>query len=93
MKNRHSKHARKLVTAKSSVANNVTRDLETLLVESSPDALIALSPEHIVLYWSAGAEAIFGFSKVEAVGHGLSELIVPPDYIDEAYNGTRETTP
>jgi PAS domain-containing protein len=41
----------------------------------------------------AGAEAIFGYSNVEAVGHGLSELIVPHEYIDEACNGTRETTP
>lgn len=68
----------------------MTRDLEALLVESSPDTLIAISPDNIVLYWSAGAEAIFGYSKVEAVGHALSELIVPPEYTDEAHNSTRD---
>lgn len=89
MKNRNSKRARKLVTAKSSVANNVTRDLEALLVENSPDALIAISPDNIVLYWSAGAEVIFGYSKTEAVGRVLSELTVPAECIEEAHNGTR----
>ena len=54
------------------------------LVEESPDALIALSPQGRVLYWSRGAEAIFGFTDAEAVGQNLDELVVPPEGRAEA---------
>ena len=56
---------------------------EKLLLAETPDALIALAPDGRVLYWNPGAEATFGYTSEEAVGHSLYELIVPPDYIDE----------
>jgi PAS domain-containing protein len=54
-----------------------------LSLDESPDALIASSPDGCILYWSKGAEALFGFTSVEAeaVGRTVGDLIVPPDRI------------
>ena len=49
------------------------------LVEESPDALIALSPDGKVYFWSHGAKNIFGYEKRLAIGRTLDELIVPND--------------
>lgn len=54
-----------------------------LLVEETPDALIATCPAGIVRYWSPGAECTFGYASAEAEGQSLSELIVPPDRREE----------
>jgi protein-histidine pros-kinase len=54
------------------------------LVEESPDALIALSPDGTVLFWNRGAETIFGYTRNEAVGRSIEDLIVPSDMREEA---------
>jgi PAS domain-containing protein len=46
-------------------------------------ALIALTPDGKVFYWNPGAEATFGYTSEEALGHSLNELIVPSNRIDE----------
>jgi protein-histidine pros-kinase len=66
------------------------RDFSRLLVDETPDALIATSPEVQVLYWNRGAEATFGFSSGEVLGRSLTELIVPPDRIEEELAIQRE---
>jgi PAS domain S-box-containing protein len=60
------------------------------LIVETPDALIALTREGKVLDWNPGAEATFGYTIHEAVGHSLCELIVPPDRIDEEVAIQRE---
>jgi PAS domain S-box-containing protein len=54
------------------------------LVEESPDALIALSTEGIVLFWNQGAETIFGYGRDEVVGKSIEDVIVPSDKREEA---------
>jgi protein-histidine pros-kinase len=76
--------------ANDSTAQGLSRDLGTMLVESSPDALIALASDHTVLFWSAGAEAIFGYTKEEAVGRTLCDLVVPPELVEESRRATLE---
>jgi PAS domain S-box-containing protein len=49
------------------------------LLDNSPDAMMALSPEGTVVYWNKGAENTFGYTRKEAIGRELSELIIPPD--------------
>ena len=66
-------------------------DFESLLLEKSPDALIACTPEGKVLYWNPGAESVFGYASDEAVNRLLSDLIVPPDGIEEERQIFRET--
>lgn len=57
---------------------------EQALVNASPDALLAISPDGTVLFWNQAAEEMFGFSSDEAVGRRFYELIVPEDSLDEA---------
>jgi PAS domain S-box-containing protein len=52
------------------------------ILDQFADALIAVSPEGEVLVWSRGAETMFGYSRDEAIGHDLVDLI-PPEQRDE----------
>jgi len=47
------------------------------LVESAGDAIVSTDFEHRILTWNAGAEAVFGYSKDEAVGRSLAFLLPP----------------
>src|SRR5882757_921667 len=55
-----------------------------VLIQESPDALIALSPDGRVLFWSRGAELVFGFAPAEAIGRQLDDLVVPSGRREEA---------
>src|SRR6266567_2641549 len=61
----------------------MTTDFNKLLVEETPDALIATSPDGKVLHWNRGAETTFGYASAEAVGRSLDELIVPAERLEE----------
>src|SRR3977135_3861702 len=58
-------------------------DFGKLLLDESPDAVIATSRDGEVLYWSNGAEVLFGYTSAAAVGRAVNDLIVPPDRIEE----------
>ncbi|MBE0612686.1 MAG: PAS domain S-box protein [Burkholderiales bacterium] len=68
----------------------VTADYDRLLLDESLDALIAITPEGRIAYWSAGAESVFGYSGEEAVGRTVYELIVPPERVAEEQGIVRE---
>lgn len=53
------------------------------LLDNSPDAMMALSPEQTVVYWNKGAETTFGYSSDEAIGRKLTELIIPANQVAE----------
>lgn len=53
------------------------------LWEATPDAIVAIAPNGAILYWNRAAEEIFGYTRDEAVGHELAELIIPADRIAE----------
>ncbi len=50
-----------------------------LLIDNSPDAIIAATLDGSILTWNPGAERIFGFSAREAIGHPLINLLYPAD--------------
>jgi PAS domain S-box-containing protein len=54
-----------------------TSEIAIELLDNSPDAMMALSPERTVVYWNKGAENTFGYSRDEAIGRELTELIIP----------------
>lgn len=58
-------------------------NLAQTLVESAPDALIAISPGGLVISWNRAAEEMFGYAREEAVGRCLADLIVPNERADE----------
>ena len=53
------------------------------LLDESPDAVIAITETGKVLFWNQGAEAIFGFTRAEAEGKSLRDIIVPLDRREE----------
>ncbi|ALS98283.1 PAS domain S-box protein [Lacimicrobium alkaliphilum] len=61
----------------------MAEDLYRLLVDESPDALIATSLKGEVLLWNLGAESTFGYSQEEAIGKSIYDLIIPPDRVKE----------
>jgi protein-histidine pros-kinase len=61
-----------------------TSPLADSLVDHAPDAIIAYSPAGNVLFWNKGAETIFGYTREEAVGRQLADLIIPPERLAEA---------
>lgn len=67
-----------------SKSNKSRKGIADLLVDASPDALIALSPEGRVLSWNQGAAKIFGYSDREAIGQPIDGMIVPEDRRAEA---------
>ncbi len=61
----------------------VDSQIEIELLDNSPDAMIAVSPDGAVIYWNRGAEKTFGYSRNEALGRELSDLIIPADPVEE----------
>src|SRR5689334_4434086 len=59
-------------------------NLAAILIDESPDAVIALGLDGRVLFWSAGAERLFGYSRDESRGRSLEDLIVPAERRAEA---------
>jgi PAS domain S-box-containing protein len=58
------------------------RALLAAVVESSEDAIIAVSRENKVLGWNKGAQAIYGYTAEEILGKPNTTFI-PPDRIEE----------
>ena len=58
-------------------------DFNRMLLEESPDAVIATAADDKVLYWNKAAEGIFGFTSEEMLGRTLYETIVPPERVRE----------
>lgn len=52
------------------------------IVESSDDAIVSKTLDGIVTSWNRGAEAIFGYSASEMIGHPITRLF-PPDRLAE----------
>jgi two-component system sensor histidine kinase/response regulator len=52
------------------------------IVESSEDAIVGKDLDGVVTSWNLGAERIFGYTAVEAVGRPMTFLF-PPDRLDE----------
>jgi PAS domain S-box-containing protein len=52
------------------------------IVASADDAIISKTLEGFITSWNAGAERIFGYPEVEAIGKKIT-LIIPPDRMEE----------
>lgn len=59
------------------------------LMDSSSDAYVCIGAAGEVVEWNRMAEAIFGWSRAEAVGRPLSELIIPPEFVEAHREGLR----
>ena len=54
------------------------------VLDSALDAFVGMDAHGIITDWNPRSEAIFGWSRMEAVGRNLAETIIPPQY-REAY--------
>src|SRR5260370_10873790 len=64
----------------SRLAQETLRESEQLargIIDTALDAFVQLDEQGMILDWNSQAERIFGWSRTEAVGAKLSELIIP----------------
>lgn len=60
-----------------------------LMLENSLDAVINMNVEGVITEWSGSADRIFGYSREEALGQLLGDLIVPEQYREAHSKGMR----
>jgi PAS domain S-box-containing protein len=65
-------------------------DFTSVLLDETPDAMVAIAPDGRVLHWNRAAETVFGYASDEAVGRPLVDLIVPKDRIDDERRSQEE---
>jgi PAS domain S-box-containing protein len=46
-------------------------------MQENPDPLVVIAPTGRILDWNSAAESVFGYSRAEAIGSPMAELIVP----------------
>jgi PAS domain S-box-containing protein len=61
-----------------------------LIIESSLDAIVIMDSYGIINDWNHPAEKMFGWSKNEAVGQRLEQLIIPPQFRDAHRQGLED---
>jgi PAS domain S-box-containing protein len=59
-----------------------------LLVDTAPEAFVATDAAGTITDWNRQAEAVFGWSREEAVGRPLVETIIPPEHREAHRRGT-----
>jgi len=52
-------------------------------VGAADDAVVGLSPEGTITYWSPGAQRLYGYSPEEAMGRPLTALVPPERFAEE----------
>jgi protein-histidine pros-kinase len=58
---------------------SIRPSLAERLVDHAPDALLVLTLDGTIRSWNRGAQSIFGYSRDEAVGRSLVDLLVPEE--------------
>lgn len=70
-----------------------------LVLDSAPDAFVALDADGVIRTWNRAAERMFGWTAAEAIGEPMRTLLTPPELRDRhderrgALVGARESTP
>lgn len=51
-----------------------------LIIDTAFDAIVSADADERIIEWNTQAEAIFGWTAIEAQGRRLAELIIPPQF-------------
>ncbi|TAJ08464.1 MAG: PAS domain S-box protein [Nitrospirae bacterium] len=81
-----------LESVRARAAEGALRESETktrVIIETALDAVVVMDSDGRITEWNAQAEAIFGWSRREAVGLMLAETIIPPAYREAHERGLR----
>jgi PAS domain S-box-containing protein len=65
------------------------RDELRLILETALDAVVVMKPDGVVADWNDRAVGVFGWSREEAVGQIMADLIIPERYREAHRNGLR----
>lgn len=76
------------VTARAMLAESEER-FRTLLDTIDSVSVQGYSADGVVSYWNRGSEILYGYSREEALGKNLVELIIPPPMRDEVRRAIR----
>ncbi|MEZ0373430.1 MAG: CHASE3 domain-containing protein, partial [Candidatus Sericytochromatia bacterium] len=60
---------------------------KSAILETALDCIIGIDQDNRVIEWNPAAEATFGYSREEAMGRWLPELVVPPAQRQEQLEG------
>jgi PAS domain S-box-containing protein len=67
----------------------VDTDVCRAIVEGAPEAIVLADTAGTIRLWNAGAQAMFGYTKAEALDHSL-DLIIPERFRERHWNGYQE---
>jgi len=73
-------------------AERQLRDRESHLravLDAALDAVIGMDESGAITYWNPSAEGMFGWSRSEAIGQSLADLVIPPALRDRHREGLR----
>jgi PAS domain S-box-containing protein len=60
-----------------------------LVLDTAHEAFVSIDAEGLITAWNPEAEATFGWAHDEAVGHLLSDMIIPPEFRDAHREGIK----
>src|SRR6516164_7258902 len=66
-----------------------TLDALRLVLETALDAVVVMGSDGVVADWNDRAAAVFGWSRDEAVGRTMADLIIPERYREAHCTGLR----
>jgi PAS domain S-box-containing protein len=65
---------------------DVSTRLRTI-IDLSMDAAIQVDDKGVIIGWNKQAERVFGWSKLEAIGHSIESLIIPQQHLKQHIAG------
>jgi PAS domain S-box-containing protein len=63
------------------------KDEARAIIETAHDAFVAIDAASVIVEWNRKAEVTFGWSRAEAIGRGLADTILPPQFHDDHFRG------
>ena len=61
--------------------------LKGAILEAALDCIITVAHDSSILEWNAAAERTFGFVRDAVLGRDLAQLIIPPEFREQHYQG------
>jgi PAS domain S-box-containing protein len=59
------------------------------ILDTALDAIVLMDSQGLILSWNPRAESVFGWTRTEAVGRLLADMIVPPRYREAHVRGVQ----